>query len=106
MPKDFNAEAYFKDAYGTADLGYEPVEVKISISAGQAHYLRTLPLHASQEEIETNEDYSIFRYFVIPSYDFKQELYKYGSDVEVLAPESMRKEFAEDASKTNAMYNQ
>ena len=105
LPENFNAEAYFKDAYGTADLGYEPVEVKISISAGQAHYLRTLPLHASQEEIETNEDYSIFRYFVIPSYDFKQELYKYGSDVEVLAPESMRKEFAEDAEKTNNMYN-
>ena len=106
LPKDFNAETYFKDAYGTADLDYEPVEVKISISAKQAPYLRTLPLHASQEEIETNEEYSIFRYFIIPSYDFKQELYKYGSDVEVLAPESMRNEFAEDAEKTNNMYNQ
>ena len=105
LPKDFNAEAYFKDAYGTADLDYEPVEVKISISAKQAPYLRTLPLHKSQEEIETNEEYSIFRYFIIPSYDFKQELYKYGSDVEVLAPESMRNEFAEDAEKTNNMYN-
>ena len=105
LPKGFNAEAYFKDAYGTADLDYEPVEVKISISAKQAPYLRTLPLHASQEEIETNEEYSIFRYFIIPSFDFKQELYKYGSDVEVLAPESMRNEFAEDAEKTNNMYN-
>ena len=105
LPKDFNAEAYFKDAYGTADLDYKPVEVIISISAKQVPYLRTLPLHASQEEIETNEEYSIFRYFIIPSYDFKQELYKYGSDVEVLAPESMRKEFAEDAEKTNNMYN-
>ena len=105
LPDDFDAEAYFKDAYGTADLNYEPVEVKISISAKQAPYLRTLPLHVSQEEIETNEEYSVFRYFIIPSYDFKQELYKYGSDVEVLAPESMRKEFAEDAEKTNKMYN-
>ena len=105
LPKGFNAEAYFKNAYGTADLNYEPVEVKISISAKQAPYLRSLPLHKSQEEIETNEEYSIFRYFIIPSYDFKQELYKYGSDVEVLAPESMRNEFAEDAEKTNNMYN-
>ena len=105
LPDDFDVEAYFKDAYGTADLNYEPVEVKISISAKQAPYLRTLPLHVSQEEIETNEEYSIFRYFIIPSYDFKQELYKYGSDVEVLAPESMRKEFAEDADRVNKMYN-
>ena len=105
LPKGFNAEEYFKNAYGTADLNYEPVEVKISISTKQAPYLRTLPLHASQEEIETNEEYSIFRYFIIPSFDFKQELYKYGSDVEVLAPESMRNEFAEDAEKTNNMYN-
>ena len=105
LPKGFNAEAYFKDAYGTADLDYEPVEVKISVSAKQAPYLRTLPLHKSQEEIETNEEYSIFRYFIIPSYDFKQELYKYGSDVEVLAPEDMRKEFAKDADRVNKMYN-
>ena len=105
LPKGFNAESYFKDAYGTADLNYEPVEVKISISAKQAPYLRTLPLHKSHEEIETNEEYSIFRYFIIPSYDFKQELYKYGSDVAVLAPESMSNEFAEDAEKTNNMYN-
>ena len=105
LPKGFNAEAYFKDAYGTADLNYEPVEVKISVSAEQVPYLRSLPLHTSQEEIETNEEYSIFRYFIIPSFDFKQELYKYGSDVEVLAPESMRKEFAEDAANTNKMYN-
>ena len=105
LPKGFNAEAYFKDAYGTADLNYEPVEVKISVSAEQVPYLRSLPLHTSQEEIETNEEYSIFRYFVIPGFDFKQELYKYGSFVEVLAPESMRKEFAEDAAKVNEMYN-
>ena len=105
LPKDFNAEAYFKDAYGTADLSYEPVEVKISVSAEQVPYLRTLPLHASQEEIETNEEYSIFRFFIIPSTDFKQELYKYGSDVEVLAPEDMRKEFAKDADRVNKMYN-
>ena len=105
LPKGFNAEAYFKDAYGTADLNYEPVEVKISVSAEQVPYLRSLPLHTSQEEIETNEEYSIFRYFIIPSTDFKQELYKYGSDVEVLAPESMRKEFAEDADRVNKMYN-
>lgn len=105
LPKGFNAEAYFKDAYGTADLNYEPVEVKISVSSEQVPYLRTLPLHASQEEIETNEEYSIFRYFIIPSTDFKQELYKYGSDVEVLAPEDMRKEFAKDADRVNKMYN-
>ncbi len=105
LPKGFNAEAYFKDAYGTADLNYEPVEVKISVSAEQVPYLRSLPLHTSQEEIETNEEYSIFRYFIIPSTDFKQELYKYGSDVEVLAPEDMRKEFAKDADRVNKMYN-
>ena len=107
LPKGFNAEAYFKDAYGVTVLDdqQEPQKIVISMSEDQAHYLRTLPLHKSQEEIETNEEYSIFRYFIIPSYDFKQELYKYGSDVEVLAPESMRNEFAEDAEKTNNMYN-
>ena len=43
LPKGFNAEAYFKDAYGVTVLDdqQEPQKIVISISEDQAHYLRT-----------------------------------------------------------------
>ena len=70
----------------------------------QANYLRTLPLHASQQEIERNDDYSIFRFYMVPSYEFLQELRKYGSDVQVISPESVRSEFAADAESLQSIY--
>jgi predicted DNA-binding transcriptional regulator YafY len=105
LPNDFDAEFYFRNTYGVSFAEEQPEEVKISISAGQANYLRTLPLHPSQKEEERNEEYSVFSYYVVPRFEFCQELYQYGSDVEVLAPEKLRQEFARDAAKTNKMYN-
>jgi len=106
LPKDFNAEAYFKNTYGVTGMDEEPEDIEICIDAMQANYLRTLPLHSSQEEIERNDDYSIFRFHMVPSYEFLQELRKYGSDVEVISPESVRAEFREDTESLYRIYKQ
>lgn len=106
LPKDFNAEAYFKNTYGVTGTDEVPEDIEICIDAMQANYLRTLPLHSSQEEIERNDDYSIFRFHVVPSYEFLQELRKYGSDIEVISPESVRAEFREDTESLYRIYKQ
>jgi predicted DNA-binding transcriptional regulator YafY len=106
LPKDFNAEAYFKNTYGVTGTDEVPEDIEICIDAMQANYLRTLPLHSSQEEIERNDDYSIFRFHVVPSYEFLQELRKYGSDVEVISPESVRAVFREDTESLYRIYKQ
>ena len=104
LPKSFNAEEYFKNTYGVTGMDEEPEVIKICIDAMQANYLRTLPLHSSQEEIERNDDYSIFRFYMVPSFEFMQELRKYGSNVQVISPESFRTEFAADAESLNDIY--
>ena len=61
MPDDFYPEDFFYDYYGIiAGTNRKPEKVKLKVSAGQANYLRSLPLHDTQEEIEENEEYSIF----------------------------------------------
>ena len=59
---------------------------------------RTLPLHHSQQELETtattvtikptetSKGYSIFTYYLTPNYDFIHDLLYFGDDVEVLEP--------------------
>ena len=106
LPKGFNAEEYFKNTYGVTGMDEEPEVIEICIDAMQANYLRTLPLHSSQEEIERNDDYSIFRFHTFPSYEFLQELRKYGSDVEVISPESVRAEFRADTESLYRIYKQ
>jgi predicted DNA-binding transcriptional regulator YafY len=106
LPNGFNAEEYFKNTYGVTGMDEEPEVIEICIDAMQANYLRTLPLHSSQEEIERNDDYSIFRFHTFPSYEFLQELRKYGSDVEVISPESVRAEFRADTESLYRIYKQ
>lgn len=96
LPKDFDAEFYFRNVYGVSGMEDEPQEVEIKIEAYQANFLRTLPLHASQTEIERQEQYSIFKYNIVPSFEFKQELRKHGSVLEVLKPQWLRDEFRKD----------
>ena len=104
IPKDFDAERYFKNTYGVSFADDQPEEVKVKISAYQANFLRSLPIHASQEEIECNDEFSIFRYFVVPTFEFMQELRKYGSELEVLSPQSLRDEFIDEAGSLYCKY--
>lgn len=55
-----------------------------------------------KEETESNEEYSIFTYYLRPTFDFQQELLWNGEDLEVLAPTWLRKELA---GKIKRMWN-
>lgn len=96
LPKDFDAEHFFRNTYGVSGMDEEPETVEIKIEAYQANFLRTLPLHSSQEEIERQEQFSIFRYNIVPTFEFIQELRKHGSVLEVLHPQWLRDEFRKD----------
>lgn len=94
-PKDFVPQEFFEGCIGVipeADCKIQ--EVKVKVSAGQANYLRDLPLHRSQEEIERSDEYSIFRFELRPTFDFQQEILWHGEDMEVLEPQWLREEIA------------
>ncbi len=95
-PKNFNPEVYFHDCYGiTNDNETEAVKVVVRVSERQAHYMNALPLHHSQRVVEQGTEFSTLEFYLKPSFDFKQELLSYGSDVEVLEPDWLRREFAD-----------
>ena len=104
IPPDFDAETYFRNTYGVNGMEDTPEQVEIRIEAYQANYLRTLPLHSSQQEIERNDDYSVFRYHIVPSYEFMQELRKYGSALEVLTPQRLRTRLRKDLQSQLSLY--
>ena len=91
LPKEFSTDGYFENIYGGrvySDM--KPEKVLLKVSAMQTKYFRSLPLHRSQKEIETNEDYSVFSYFLTTDYDFKQDILSFGNEVEVLEPKTFR----------------
>jgi predicted DNA-binding transcriptional regulator YafY len=103
MPKDWTPQEYFNGCFGIiADQSIEPQTVKLKVSAGQANYIRDLKIHETQDEIEKNEEYSIFTYKLRPSFDFMQEILWNGEDIEVLEPLWLREEIA---GKIKRMWN-
>lgn len=104
-PKDFNPEEYFYNCYGIInDENIEPCTVKIETNTYQAKYLRGLPLHHSQKEIEANEEAAIFEYYIKPTFDFKKELLSMGAEVEVLEPGWFREEMGEIIKNMHLIY--
>ena len=97
MPKKFDAEEFFKDYYGIIinDDEFDVCPVALKVDSWQSKYLRTLPLHHTQVEVERTEEYSIFEYRLCPSFDFQQKLLSMGETVEVLAPTALRDKIAE-----------
>ena len=105
FPTDFDAEAFFKDCYGVL-CGTNDKAQKIVLRAYPPYisYLRTLPLHASQKELESTPEYTDFELYLLPTFDFRQELLCQGNEVEVLKPESFRNEIKEILTKTMERY--
>ncbi|MBQ0063417.1 MAG: WYL domain-containing protein [Prevotella sp.] len=102
-PTDFDGENFFKGCYGIiAGDGTKLEHVVLKVSAGQANYMRDLPMHHSQRETEQTDEYSIFELNIRPTFDFQQEILWNGEDVEVIKPLWLRKEIA---GKIKRMWN-
>lgn len=93
MPDSFNPEEFFYHSFGIIrDDNYPPEIIELKVYDSKRRYFRSLPLHHSQEEIVNEKDFSIFRYYLSPTYDFKQEILSHGYEVEVISPDSLKGE--------------
>ena len=100
-PKNFDAHAYFANFYGVfCGQQYKPEFVRARVQPLSAKFLRSLPLHHSQKEVEP----CVFEWYIAPTLDFIQQLRTYGSELEILAPQSLREKFADEAKALSELY--
>ena len=105
LPKGFDPREVFRKIFGVI-LDNGPVEeVIIRVSDDQVKYYRTLPLHHSQEEGESGDGYTEFRYRLVPTFDFVRELLSKGMYAEVMSPQWLRREVANELRMTVRMYD-
>lgn len=104
MPHQFNPTTFFENQFGVDRRITKPEQIRVKMKADAANYMRTLPIHDSQMEIERNENYSIFAFYLAPTYDFVQELRKHGPNLEVLQPEHLREDFKQESASLGRMY--
>lgn len=95
---------YFDACFGINHEVCPPQLIKLKVYGSQVEYVRARSIHESQQEIETCEEYSVFSYWIRPSYNFYQALLWNREKVEVLEPEEVRKEMKEIVNKMRNMY--
>lgn len=92
IPKAFSQEEHYRNFFGVFHTQAELEKVLLKATDNQQRFLRSLPLHSSQIEVETHEEYSLFEYRIVPTLDFQQEIFSKGPTVEVLEPQWLRDE--------------
>ncbi len=104
-PKDINIEQIFQNCFGIInDEDYCEEEIILSFTKHQAKYIKSLPLHHSQELIFEDEKEVRFKLFVKPTFDFMMEILSYGQDVEIIEPAYVREELKNKLNKTLIKY--
>ena len=106
MPHDFDINKFYEGCCGVIPSDDDVEHVVIRAYYHAPDYLRTLPLHESQQELESDEESTLFAYDVKLTYDFMQLIMQQGDQVEVLEPESLRTEMKNLAKTLTSYYKE
>ncbi len=102
---DFDLNEYFKNFCGIItdeDTAFE--EVILSFDSFQGNYVKSLPLHHSQEILIDTEDELRIKLKLHITFDFIQKLLSYGKFMKVLEPESLKNEVKEELREAFGLY--
>ena len=99
-PKKYDAEKDFENSFGIiSTLNETPEEIVLSFDADQGKYIKTLPLHHSQEILVDDDDEFRIKLTLVPTYDFEREILSHGSSVKIISPLSFKNHLKSEVEK-------
>ena len=99
------AEDYFDGSFGVNHSDdQKPEIIRIKVYGAQVEYVRALPIHESQKEIEVTSEWSIFEYRLVPCYNFYQQLLWHREKLEIIEPLAVREELKSTLQKMLELY--
>ena len=105
--KDFDPQGYFKDGFGIVCNKSVPVQrVVIRAFGDQMYYYRDLPLHHSQKELQSTDEYTDFEVTLRPTEDFYSPLLSRGPYIKVLEPKWLADEIKSMLSSAAKLYDE
>jgi predicted DNA-binding transcriptional regulator YafY len=100
--KNFDAHDYFNPILGvTRNIGEPSIRVLFWASAAHAPYIKTKPIHHSQQIVEEVKTGTHFSIEVVPNFELERELIGFGEGLKVLSPNSLVRRIKR---KVNLMY--
>ena len=104
MPKGFDVDELFATSFGIYLPEGKAEVIKYRVSEKEAQFLRDLPLHRSQEEVERKDGLVTFSIFACPDKNMIMEFCKFGGRIEVLSPAGVRESVASELLAAARIY--
>jgi len=90
MPAGFDLVEQFKYSFGIISPNADqPCEVILSFDPFQGNYIKSLPLHQTQQILVNNDEELRISLTVYLTHDFLMELLSYGDTVKVIQPQGL-----------------
>lgn len=105
-PQKVNAKDHFKDSFGiiSPDEDMKVQKILLRFTGNQGNYIKTMPLHESQEILKETKDEMLVKVTLAPTWDFMMEILYYGEFVKVLEPKSFAEQIENRLKKAAGLY--
>jgi predicted DNA-binding transcriptional regulator YafY len=107
LEKGFDVNDYFRNCFGIirpSERGIAPADIHLSFKGDRGKYIKSLPLHESQQIIKDEETELQVSLKLYITHDLIMELLSHGDEVEVLQPESLRDKLKQILDSTGKFY--
>jgi predicted DNA-binding transcriptional regulator YafY len=105
IQKTFNIEENYRYCFGIiSPSDEEPQEIVLSFDPIQGKYIKTLPLHHTQQVMVDNKDELQIKLKLCITHDFMMELLSFGDNMKVLQPASLADEIKEEHKNAYKQY--
>lgn len=104
--RSFDPAEFFRHSFGISVLDFEPQLITLRFSPGEAPFIKSQPLHQTQQIISDNEKEFVITLDVIPSYELKSHILSYGDQVEVISPAGLRQEHMKTLERALKKYRE
>jgi predicted DNA-binding transcriptional regulator YafY len=93
FPKAFSIEENYRYCFGIiGSNGEDPKEIILSFDPFQGKYIKTLPLHDTQQTLIDNEEELQIKLKLCITHDLMMELLSFGDNMRILKPKSLAEE--------------
>lgn len=107
FPKDFDVNEHYRYCFGIiSPNGHQPEDVILSFNAFQGKYIKSLPLHDSQQILIDNEHELRIQLKLFITHDFFMELLSFGENLEVLKPQSLIDDLKSTVKNIQSIYEE
>ena len=102
---NFNIEEMYRFCFGIMNAdGGDPQEIILSFNAHQGKYIKSLPLHETQQILIDNEDELRIQLKLFITHDFIMELLAHGQTVTVIKPQILIDQLKENYRNSISKY--